>query len=74
MRIVISRTPHFALIYRRVRGWSAAAILCVFIAASAATSVHAQQPQLPAAAASDPILRALQAELTRSKAQLKMEN
>ena len=29
---------------------------------------------IPADAASDPILRALQAELTRSKAQLKMEN
>jgi TldD protein len=34
----------------------------------------AQQKQIPAEAASDPILRALQAELTRSKAQLKMDN
>jgi TldD protein len=34
----------------------------------------AQQKPLPAEAASDPILRALQAELVRSKSQLKMEN
>ena len=32
------------------------------------------QQQLPAEAASDPVLRALQAELTRSKTQLKMDN
>ena len=36
--------------------------------------VAAQQKPLPAEAASDPILRALQSELVRSKSQLKMEN
>jgi predicted Zn-dependent protease len=36
--------------------------------------VAAQQKQLPAEAASDPILRALRVELARSKAQLKMDN
>jgi predicted Zn-dependent protease len=74
MSIVIPPARHFAPIQRRIRSWSAAAIFCVFIAASASTAAYAQQAQLPAAAASDPILRALQAELTRSKAQLKMEN
>jgi len=74
MSIVISPARPFARIPGRVRRWGTAAILSVFIAASASTAAHAQQAQLPAAAASDPILRALQAELTRSKAQLKMEN
>lgn len=46
-----------------------AALLAVF-----PIGVAAQQKPLPAEAASDPILRALQAELTRSKSQLKMEN
>jgi hypothetical protein len=46
----------------------------VFLAASAPTPVTAQQKVIPAGAASDPILRALEAELTRSKSQLKMEN
>jgi TldD protein len=50
-----------------------AAILFVFLAALP-FGVAAQQKQIPAEAASDPILRALQAELTRSKTQLKMEN
>jgi hypothetical protein len=50
-----------------------AAIISVFLAVSP-FAASAQQKQLPADAASDPILRALQAELTRSKAQLKMEN
>jgi len=36
--------------------------------------VAAQQKPLPAEAASDPILKALQSELVRSKSQLKMEN
>src|SRR6202140_1637814 len=50
-----------------------AAILLIFLAASP-FAVTAQQKQLPPEAASDPILRALQTELTRSKSQLKMEN
>jgi predicted Zn-dependent protease len=52
----------------------AAHLAISFLAAGAFTTLRAQQKQLPAAADSDPILRALQAELTRSKAQLKMEN
>ncbi|HWZ55381.1 MAG TPA: metallopeptidase TldD-related protein [Verrucomicrobiae bacterium] len=46
-----------------------AALLAVF-----PLGVAAQQKLLPAEAASDPILRALQSELVRSKSQLKMEN
>jgi hypothetical protein len=57
----------------RVPTWRVAAIIFVFLAASP-LAVIAQQKQIPADAASDPILRALQAELTRSKAQLKMDN
>jgi hypothetical protein len=60
-------------IFRRIIAWHPAAILLIFLAASP-FGVAAQQKQLPADAASDPILRALQAELTRSKAQLKMDN
>ena len=60
-------------IFRRVPAWHMAAIISVFLAVSP-FAASAQQKQLPADAASDPILRALQAELTRSKAQLKMEN
>jgi TldD protein len=58
---------------RRVGAWRGAATLLVFLAASP-FAVFAQQKQLPADAASDPILHALQAELTRSKSQLKMDN
>ena len=46
-----------------------AALLAVF-----PLGVAAQQKPLPAEAASDPILKALQSELVRSKSQLKMEN
>ncbi len=53
--------------------WRAAAISFVFLAVSP-FAAFAQQKQLPADAVSDPILRALQAELTRSKSQLKMDN
>src|ERR1700688_4631061 len=60
-------------IFRRISAWRAAAISFVFLAVSP-FAASAQQKQLPADAASDPILRALRAELTRSKAQLKMEN
>lgn len=49
------------------------AIILAFLAALP-LGVAAQQGQLPADAASDPILRALQAELARSKSQLKMSN
>jgi hypothetical protein len=60
-------------ISRRTSAWRAAAIGFVFLAVSP-FAAFAQQKQLPADAASDPILRALQAELTRSKSQLKMDN
>ena len=57
----------------RIPAWRVAMIAFVFLAASPFAAV-AQQNPLPADAASDPILRALQAELTRSKSQLKMDN
>ena len=57
----------------RVPASRLSAILYVFLAILP-IGAGAQQKQLPADAASDPILRALQAELARSKAQLKMEN
>jgi predicted Zn-dependent protease len=60
-------------IFRRNSASRAAAISLVLLAVSP-FATFAQQKQLPADAASDPILRALQAELTRSKAQLKMDN
>jgi TldD protein len=59
--------------FRHIPGWRAATIILVFLT-TLPFRVAAQQMQLPADAASDPILRALQAELTRSKAQLKMDN
>jgi predicted Zn-dependent protease len=60
-------------IFRRNSASRAAAISLVLLAVSP-FAAFAQQKQLPADAASDPILRALQAELTRSKAELKMDN
>jgi hypothetical protein len=57
----------------RISAWRVATIAFLFLAASP-FAVTAQQKPLPADAASDPILRALQAELTRSKSQLKMDN
>jgi TldD protein len=60
-------------ISRRASAWQAAAIVFVFLAGTPFVAT-AQQKQLPAEAASDPILRALQAELARSKSQLKMDN
>ena len=57
----------------RVRAWHVAVLLFVSLGLSA-FGVAAQQKQLPADAASDPILRALQTELARSKAHLKMDN
>jgi predicted Zn-dependent protease len=60
-------------ISRRAWAWRAAAIVFVFLAGTPFVAT-AQQKQLPAEAASDPILRALQAELARSKSQLKMDN
>ena len=57
----------------RVRAWHVAAVLFVFLGISP-FGVAAQQKQVPADAASDPVLRALQTELARSKAQLKMDN
>ena len=60
-------------LFRHVREWRAVAIILAFLTALP-FGVAAQQMQLPADAASDPILRALQTELARSKAQLKMDN
>ena len=60
-------------ISRGISACRAAAISLVFLTVSP-FAVFAQRKQLPAEAASDPILRALQVELTRSKSQLKMEN
>ncbi len=60
-------------IFRRVSAWRVAACGFVFLAVSP-IAAFAQQKQLSADANSDPILRALHAELTRSKAQLKMDN
>ena len=57
----------------RAPAWRLSASLCVFLAVLP-IGAAAQQKPIPADAASDPILRALQAELMRSKAQLKMEN
>src|SRR5216683_4970447 len=59
-------------ISRRVPAWRVAAILFASLLVSP-FGVAAQQKQIPADAASDPVLRALQAELARSKAQLKMD-
>jgi hypothetical protein len=73
MRSFSSRTAHSATRRRGLRTCTAAAIVIAFLAASAPLALRAQQ-KLPAEAASDPILRALQVELTRSKAQLKMDN
>src|SRR5580704_17220363 len=60
-------------ISRSVPAWRAAVIILIFLGATPFAAT-AQQKQLPSEAASDPILRALQAELARSKSQLKMDN
>lgn len=60
-------------IFRRIPALQYTAAILALLAASASIS-GAQETALPAAAASDPILRALHAELMRSKAHLKMEN
>ena len=61
-------------ISRRVSSWRRATIILAFLATALPFGVAAQQTKLPAEAASDPILRALQTEITRSKSQLKMDN
>src|SRR5258708_5806609 len=60
-------------IYRRIRSTRLASIALAVLAALP-LGAAAQQKPLPPEAISDPILRALQAELTRSKSQLKMDN
>ena len=60
-------------ILRRISSQFAAALFLAFLSAALPFAAGAQQTKLPAEAASDPILRALHAELVRSKAQLKME-
>ena len=74
MIILAAGARHVAPLQRRSLAWITLAMGLVFLAASAPTPVTAQQKVIPAGAASDPILRALEAELTRSKSQLKMEN
>ncbi|HTC64027.1 MAG TPA: metallopeptidase TldD-related protein [Candidatus Saccharimonadales bacterium] len=59
--------------HRRSFSWRVASFVFVVLAAFP-LGVAAQQKPLPPEAISDPILRALQAELTRSKSQLKMDN
>src|SRR5579863_4003545 len=60
-------------IFRRISSRFAASLFLAFLAAVSPLGVGAQQTSLPAEATSDPILRALHAELIRSKAQLKMD-
>jgi microcin-processing metallopeptidase PmbA/TldD-like protein len=60
-------------LFRRVPSWRSAAAVAALLVASP-FGARAQQKPLPAEAASDSILRALNLELTRSKAQLKMDN
>jgi TldD protein len=60
-------------IYLRIRSTRLASIVLAVLAALP-LGAAAQQKPLPPEAISDPILRALQAELTRSKSQLKMDN
>ena len=60
-------------IFRLDFSWRAAATALVFLGALANCG-HSQEKPLPVETASDPVLRAMQAELARSKAQLKMEN
>jgi TldD protein len=57
----------------RAREWRRAPVALALLVVSPFVAA-AQQKQIPSDAASDPILRALQAELTRSKTQLKMDN
>src|ERR1700752_87418 len=57
----------------RAREWRRAPLALALLVVSPFVAA-AQQKQIPSDAASDPILRALQAELTRSKTQLKMDN
>ena len=59
--------------FRRFLAWRVSAIVLIFLACSPFAAI-AQQKPLPPEAAADPILRALHAELTRSKSQLKMDN
>jgi len=51
-----------------------AAVIGLALIAAMPFEIAAQEMKLPAEAASDPILRALQVELTRSKAHLNMDN
>jgi TldD protein len=59
--------------FLRMPAWRSTAIFTILLA-TFPCGLAAQQKALPAEAASDPILRALHAELTRSKTELKMDN
>jgi TldD protein len=74
MKMLDAGARQIARLKQCSNAWSTLALGFVFLAASACTPVAAQKKPIPAGAASDPILRALETELTRSKAQLKMEN
>jgi TldD protein len=50
------------------------AVIALALITALPFAIAAQETKLPAEAASDPILRALQVELTRSKAHLNMDN
>jgi TldD protein len=60
-------------IARRNSLWRAGALILASLVA-APSAVSAQEKPLPAEFNSDPVLRALRAELSRSKTQLKMDN
>lgn len=60
-------------IFQRISSRFAASLFLAVFAAVSPSGTSAQQAKLPAEATSDPILRALHAELIRSKAQLKMD-
>jgi hypothetical protein len=74
MKILAVGARHVVPLQWRSRAWGTLALGLVFLAAFTPIPIAAQQKIIPAGTASDPILRALETELTRSKAQLKMEN
>ncbi len=59
---------------RKMRSSSAIAAMAALLVLTSPLIIHAQEKHAGLDAASDPVLRALQAELARSKAQLKMDN
>jgi hypothetical protein len=74
MKILAAGARHVVPLQQCPRAWKSLTLVLIFLAASASTPVSAQQKLISSGAASDPILRALEAELTRSKSNLKMDN